>query len=51
MDYKSKRMLKLSSIDLLERRVIYLDGEIDGCIGIIGFNALYINKCLNSCAT
>ena len=29
MDYKSKRMPKLSSIDLLERRVIYLDGEID----------------------
>ena len=29
MDYKSKRIPKLSSIDLLERRVIYLDGEID----------------------
>lgn len=29
MDYKSKRMSKLSSIDLLECRVIYLDGEID----------------------
>lgn len=29
MDYKSKRIPKLSSIDLLERRVIYLAGEID----------------------
>lgn len=29
MDYKSKRISKLSSIDLLERRIIYLDGEID----------------------
>ena len=29
MNYKSKRGLKLSSIDLLERRVVYLDGEID----------------------
>ena len=29
MDYKSKQIPKLSSIDLLERRVIYLDGDID----------------------
>ena len=28
MNYKSKRGLKLSSIDLLERRVVYLDGEM-----------------------
>lgn len=36
MDYKSKRMPKLSLIDLLERRVIYLDGEIDDeCAGEI----------------
>lgn len=29
MNYKSKQLLKLSSIDLLERRIIYLDGKID----------------------